>query len=250
MLRESRKKDRGEMIEEIKGGTTKYSNANVTLFLSLSLSTLTTCHDWTVTLLSLFPCCFAPPPFFYFFPFFLIFPHFSSFYITPLSSTPNLPIISHSPLHIFILFLSLLSSLHFLISIHRENNHIHIHPTINKMFMGKEDLGLSLSLGCSSNSNNNTTTGKNNLINNNNNNSNNPNFGFNMMLNSRNHLPTPQTTSSAASPLQLNLMMAPSLAASSAASPSPLLQKLPWNRSTDSFPPSSGQYFTVIFRSD
>ncbi|XP_057520293.1 homeobox-leucine zipper protein HAT4-like [Amaranthus tricolor] len=107
------------------------------------------------------------------------------------------------------------------------------------MFMGKEDLGLSLSLGCSSNSNNNTTTGKNNLINNNNNNSNNPNFGFNMMLNSRNHLPTPQTTSSAASPLQLNLMMAPSLAASSAASPSPLLQKLPWNRSTDSFPPSS-----------
>lgn len=112
--------------------------------------------------------------------------------------------------------------------------------------MGKEDLGLSLSLGCSSNNNNNTTTGKNNLINNNNN----PNFGFNIMLNSRNHLPTPQTTSSTASPLQLNLMMTPSLAASSAASPSPLLQKLPWNRSTDSFPPSSGQYFTVIFRSD
>lgn len=52
------------------------------------------------------------------------------------------------------------------------------------------------------------------------------------------HPPQPQTTSSNASSLHLNLMMMPSLASASA-TPSPLLQKLPWNRSTDSFPPSS-----------
>ncbi|XP_021757830.1 homeobox-leucine zipper protein HAT4-like isoform X2 [Chenopodium quinoa] len=112
------------------------------------------------------------------------------------------------------------------------------------MVAGKEDLGLSLCLGSSNpnnNNNNNTTTSTSGNTHNHtsnigffmNNNSNNRNFNHHHQPQ-----PQPQTTSSNASPLQLNLMMMPSLA-SSTASPSPLLQKLPWNRSTDSFPPSS-----------
>ncbi|KNA23341.1 hypothetical protein SOVF_025660 isoform B [Spinacia oleracea] len=111
------------------------------------------------------------------------------------------------------------------------------------MVAGKEDLGLSLSLGSSNNTSNIASTSGNNNNNNHNlltpNINQNNNIGFFMNHNNINrvhpHQPH-QTTSSNASPLQLNLMMMPSLACPS---PSPLLQKLPWNRSTDSFPPSS-----------
>lgn len=105
------------------------------------------------------------------------------------------------------------------------------------MVVGKEDLGLSLSLGFGNNNNNNnstSTSASTTTINNNNNN----NFGF-WNLHHHHHHQQQQTAA-------LNLTMMPSIASSSstaativAGAPSPLLQKLPWNRSTDSFPPSS-----------
>ncbi|KAL2903034.1 Homeobox-leucine zipper protein HAT4 [Bienertia sinuspersici] len=107
-----------------------------------------------------------------------------------------------------------------------------------------DDLGLSLSLGSSKN----TTTTNNHTPQppppppSTSNNQMNSNFSGFMTTNNNesNHQRNPQTTSSS-SLLQLNLMMMPSLASSSTASPSAssLLHKLPWNRSTDSFPPSS-----------
>lgn len=117
------------------------------------------------------------------------------------------------------------------------------------MVAGKEDLGLSLCLGSSNNNNNNnnttaTASTSGNHPNNNNigflmnhhNNNNTTITSSNIIMNRNHHLHhLPQTTSSNnVSPLQLNLMMMPS----SSTNPSPLLQKLPWNRSTDSFPPS------------
>lgn len=87
------------------------------------------------------------------------------------------------------------------------------------MVLGKEDIGLSLSLGFSSNNTSTSATATNN------------NLGFRNLIHNHHHhlnLQQQQTTS-------LNLTMMPAVPSSH----SPLLQNLPWNRSTDSFPPSS-----------